>query len=229
MHEPEALVRSGDRAPERPGLRRATSSDLDLVVAEAKACRICRDTPLGKPLPHEPRPIFVASDKAPILIASQAPGNRAHLSGVPFMDPSGVRLRQWLGVDEPTFYDPANFAILPMGFCFPGHDAAKGDLPPRRECAPIWQGRLLELMPQVELVLVIGTHSHQFHLGLGRSMTETVRGWRTILSAGARPQVLPLPHPSWRNSSWLKRNPWFDADLVPALQVNVRRLVGARD
>jgi len=190
-----------------------------------KACRICRDTPAGEALPHEPRPIFVVSDQARILIASQAPGIRAHLSGVPFQDPSGVRLRQWLGVDEPTFYNPANFAILPMGFCFPGHDRAKGDLPPRRECAPIWRGPALAMMPQIELVLVIGIHAHQFHLGRGKSMTDTVAQWRTILDGSCRPRVLPLPHPSWRNSGWLKRNPWFDAELLPELQSLVRSLL----
>lgn len=192
-----------------------------------KACRVCRDAPLGKPLPHEPRPIFVVSGQAKILIASQAPGIRAHLSGVPFQDPSGVRLRQWLGVDEATFYDARNFAILPMGFCFPGHDAQKGDLPPRRECAPIWRKPALASMPQIELILVIGIHAHQFHLGRGLSMTETVKGWRDILQASERPRILPLPHPSWRNSGWLKRNPWFDAELVPELQAQVEKFVSA--
>lgn len=190
-----------------------------------KACRVCRDAPISTPLPHEPRPIFVASAEAKILIASQAPGIRAHLSGVPFQDPSGIRLRQWLGVDEATFYDARNFAILPMGFCFPGHDSQKGDLPPRRECAPIWQRPALGLMPQIELILVIGIHAHQFHLGRGASMTETVKDWRSILHGSSRPRVLPLPHPSWRNSGWLKRNPWFDGELLPELKAEVEKLI----
>ncbi|GHD10209.1 uracil-DNA glycosylase [Tianweitania populi] len=202
-----------------------TPSELGQLIATMKVCRVCRDAPLGKPLPHEPRPIFVASAEAKILIASQAPGIRAHLSGVPFMDPSGVRLRQWLGVDEATFYDPRNFAILPMGFCFPGHDAQKGDLPPRRECAPIWRKPALDLMPAIQLILVIGIHAHQYHLGRGTSMTEMVRNWRAILHASSGPRVLPLPHPSWRNSSWLKKNPWFEIELLPELQAEVENLI----
>ncbi|HEV7415001.1 MAG TPA: uracil-DNA glycosylase family protein [Tianweitania sediminis] len=179
--------------------------------------------PIGGTLPHEPRPIFVVSRRARILIASQAPGVRAHQSGIPFQDPSGIR--QWLGVDEDVFYNPANFAILPMGFCFPGHDRQKGDLPPRGECAPAWQRQALDLMPQIELILLVGSHSQRFHLGANRAMATTVGDWRQILASSNKPNVLPLPHPSWRNSSWLKRNPWFEDELLPVLQQRVRLLL----
>ncbi|MEZ5811076.1 MAG: uracil-DNA glycosylase family protein [Rhizobiaceae bacterium] len=201
---------------------------LDRLVAEIGACRVCRDKPAGKPLPHEPRPVVVASRTARILIAGQAPGTRVHASGVPFDDRSGDRLRDWLGVDRSRFYDPKCFAIAPMGFCFPGLDAKGGDLPPRRECAPLWRARLLELMPQVELVLVIGQYAHAWHLGdrRGRTLTETVANWRSVFDPGGKPPtVLPLPHPSWRNTAWLKKNPWFEADLLPMLRREVARRV----
>lgn len=200
---------------------------LDRLVAEVRACRICRDEPAGKPLAHEPRPVVVASRSARILIAGQAPGTRVHASGIPFDDRSGDRLRDWLGVDRGRFYDPERFAIVPMGFCFPGLDAKGGDLPPRRECAPLWRAKLLDLMPQVELVLVIGQYAHAWHLGgrRGRTLTETVANWRSVFDAGGEPPaVLPLPHPSWRNTAWLKKNPWFETDLLPVL----RREVAAR-
>ena len=141
---------------------------LEALLADIASCRICRDAPLGGPanaLPHEPRPVCVASSRAPILIAGQAPGTRVHQSGRPFTDPSGDRLRDWLGVDEAQFYDPDNFAIVPMGFCFPGQDAKGGDLPPRRECAPAWRGRVMEQMPQLKLILVIGQYAQAWHLG----------------------------------------------------------------
>lgn len=168
------------------------------------------------------------SSRARILIAGQAPGTRVHASGVPFTDPSGDRLRDWLGVDREAFYDPGNFAILPMGFCFPGLDAAGGDLPPRRECAPLWRVRLIAAMPQVDLVLAIGIHAQSWHLGMARaaSLTETVRDWRRIFDAAAAPKIIPLPHPSWRNSGWLKRNPWFGTDLLPFLRAQIALRLG---
>ena len=193
---------------------------LAAMLRRIRACRICRDTPIGRPLPHEPRPVVVASSRARVLIAGQAPGTRVHASGVPFDDRSGDRLRDWLGVDRARFYDADNFAIVPMGFCFPGLDAKGGDLPPRRECAPAWRAPLLDLMPGIELVLAVGGYAQAWHMGRrrGASLTETVAGWRTALAAGASPRVLPLPHPSWRNTAWLKRNPWFEAELVPVLR-----------
>ncbi|MCY0095531.1 uracil-DNA glycosylase family protein [Hoeflea ulvae] len=204
---------------------------LSALLSEISGCRICRDNPLGGPeraLPHEPRPVCVASSSAPILIAGQAPGARVHRSGQPFTDPSGDRLRDWLGVDAAAFYDPAKFAIVPMGFCFPGNDAKGGDLPPRRECAPAWRSKVMGLMPQLKLILLIGQYAQAWHLGPLRqkTLTETVRNWREIIDAGDRDcAVLPLPHPSWRNSGWIRKNPWFEAELLPELKQRVATLI----
>lgn len=199
---------------------------LERLAAEIRACRLCRDAPRGAPLPHEPRPVLVASSSARILIAGQAPGVRVHASGVPFNDPSGDRLRAWLGVDRAPFYDPSQFAIAPMGFCFPGLDAHGSDLPPRRECAPAWRARLIAAMPQIELVVAIGGYAHAWHLGAERrsGVTATVAAWKGIFEQPIAPRVLPLPHPSWRNSGWLKRHPWFDSELLPVLRAEVARL-----
>lgn len=201
---------------------------LEALAAEARACRVCRDAPAGRPLPHEPRPVLVTSARARILIAGQAPGTRVHATGIPFNDPSGDRLRDWLGVGRDEFYDPGNFAILPMGFCFPGLAAAGGDLPPRRECAPLWRARLMAAMPQIDLVLAIGMYAQSWHMGAARavSLTDTVRDWRRIFAASAAPAMLPLPHPSWRNSAWLKRNPWFGTDLLPFLRAQIAHRIG---
>lgn len=208
---------------------------LATLLDEIAACRICRDTPAGGPanaLPHEPRPVCVASSKARILIAGQAPGTRVHASGKPFTDPSGDRLRDWLGVDETQFYDPELFAIVPMGFCFPGQDAKGGDLPPRRECAPAWRNRVMGLMPQLRLILVIGQYAHSWHLEAlkQKTLTETVRNWRSILAESdpARP-VMPLPHPSWRNSGWIRKNPWFETELLPELKQLVEQHISVGD
>jgi uracil-DNA glycosylase len=203
---------------------------LDALREEIAGCRICRDTPLrgdAYRLPHEPRPVAVISTTARVLIAGQAPGLRVHQSGVPFNDPSGDRLRDWLDVDRETFYDRDRFAIVPMGFCFPGYDAKGSDLPPRRECAPQWRERVLAAMPQIELVLAIGQYAQAWHLGGQRreNMTETVRAWQSILFANRPPAVLPLPHPSWRNSGWIKRNPWFERELLPTLRQRINMLV----
>jgi uracil-DNA glycosylase len=205
------------------------TSELDRLLADIRACRICVESPIGRPLPHEPRPVVWGSATARILIAGQAPGTRVHASGKPFTDPSGDRLRSWMGISEAHFYDETRIAIVPMGFCFPGLDAKGGDLPPRRECAPAWRDDLLARMPAVDLVLAVGLHAQQYHLGprAKGSLTETVAGWRTILEEPAPVPVLPLPHPSWRNSGWIKRNPWFEAELIPALQQLVAtRLAG---
>jgi uracil-DNA glycosylase len=201
---------------------------LEQLAAEVGACRICADAPLRTPLPHEPRPVLVASAQERILIAGQAPGTRVHLSGRPFTDASGDRLRAWLGVTADEFYEPGNFAIVPMGFCFPGQDARGGDLPPRRECAPAWRARLMALMPQVELILAVGLHAQSWHMRArqGADLTRTVRDWRTAMAAGHGPKVMPLPHPSWRNTGWLKRNPWFEAELLPVLRAEIRARLG---
>jgi uracil-DNA glycosylase len=202
--------------------------DLDVVLRDLRACRICRDAPLYlPPLPHQPRPVIQASVTARLCIAGQAPGTRVHASGQPFTDPSGVRLRHWLGLDETVFYDASKVAIVPMGHCFPGLDAKGGDKPPRRECAPTWRARVFAALPSVELVLAIGRYAQAWHLGAGAgaSLSATVSDWRAILDRPARPRILPLPHPSWRNNTWLKRNPWFDEELVPVLRREVGRLV----
>lgn len=199
---------------------------IDRVLAELRACRVCRDAPLfGRPLPQEPRPVIQAAATARLCIAGQAPGTRVQASGRPFTDPSGVRLRGWLGLDETGFYDASRVAIVPMGHCFPGLDAKGGDLPPRRECAPLWRERVFAALPEIELVLAIGMYAQAWHLGPGAKLSETVADWRAILSASRRPRVLPLPHPSWRNNAWLKRNPWFEADLLPVLRLEVAQLM----
>lgn len=194
---------------------------LDELVRQIKACRICVDHPTGKPLPHEPRPVLVPSQTARILIAGQAPGTRVHASGVPFTDPSGDRLRAWLGVTAEQFYNPDLFAVVPMGFCFPGLDAHGGDLPPRKECAPAWRRSLMALMPQIDLVIAVGGYAHAWHLksARGSSVMRAVFEWR--LGVDGSPKVFALPHPSWRNSGWLKRNPWFDTELLPVLRTEV--------
>src|SRR5262245_10969292 len=186
--------------------------ELEGLTAKIRACRICRDLPLGTPLPHEPRPVLVPSSTARMLIAGQAPGTRVHASGIPFNDASGDRLRDWLGVTRDEFYDADSFAIAPMGFCFPGQDAKGSDLPPRRECAPAWRAPLMALMPQIDLVMTIGIYAQAWHIGSMRnsSLTETVKNWRQVYQRTAAPKVVALPHPSWRNSGWMKRNPWFE-------------------
>jgi uracil-DNA glycosylase len=193
-------------------------AEIDRLSAEIAACRVCRDAAV-RPLPHAPRPVAVLSATARILIAGQAPGLRVQETGIPFNDASGDRLRQWLAVDRDQFYDPSKFALLPMGFCFPGYDAHGSDLPPRKECAPLWRARAMSSMPQIRLILAVGGYAQTWHLGrnAAKSMTDTVKNWRMHLGSG----VLPLPHPSWRNTGWLKKNPWFEAELLPELRAQV--------
>ena len=169
------------------------------------------------------RPIVQVHANARILVAGQAPGRKVHETGVPFDDASGERLRQWMGVDRNVFYDPAFVAILPMGFCYPG-TGRSGDLPPRRECAPQWRAPLLAAMPKIELTLLIGQYVQDWHLPdlKSTSLTNIVRDWRSHW-----PNVLPLPHPSPRNNIWLKANPWFVDEVVPALQTRIRKLLAA--
>lgn len=205
-----------------------TRESVNAVAARARACRVCRHNPApGKPtLPHEPRPVLQVSSTARLLIAGQAPGTRVHVSGRPFTDPSGDRLRHWMGIGEDIFYDAARVAIVPMGFCFPGLDEKGGDLPPRPECALAWRDRLMAAMPQVECVLAVGMYAQAWHLGRRRrrTLTETVSNWREY-RALAPVRVMPLPHPSWRNTAWLKNNPWFEQELIPVLQGDVKALV----
>ena len=200
---------------------------LEDVAAALSRCRICAEGPFEARLPHEPNPIYQVSTTARLCIASQAAGTRAHASSLPFDDASGDRLRAWLDLGRQDFYDAERVAIVPMGFCFPGQDAAGGDLPPRRECAPAWRARLFATLPQIELILAIGQYAQAWHLGAERraNLTATVVAWREIHGSARQPRIIPLPHPSWRNSGWLKRNPWFEAELLPAVRSEVRRLV----
>lgn len=211
-------MRAGPKAAER---------SLKTLVAEISRCRICRDAPAGAALPHEPRPVLRSSSTARLCICSQAPGTRVHASGVPFSDASGDRLRAWLELKPDEFYDQRRVAIVPMGFCFPGLDASGGDLPPRRECAPAWHERLFAAMPQLELILAVGSYAQRWHLGKSAAggMTDTVRRWRGLLDAPARPRRVPLPHPSWRNNTWLTANPWFERELLPRLRDEIRSLM----
>lgn len=182
-----------------------------------RACAACREH-----LPLGPRPVFQIGAGARILIAGQAPGIRVHRSGVPFDDPSGDRLRDWLGLTRDQFYDPALIAILPMGFCYPG-TGPSGDLPPRPECAPLWRASLLERLTDLRLTIVIGQYAMNEHLPECRSnsLTEVVRGWRSRL-----PSLMPLPHPSPRNNRWLAKNPWFAVEALPALRGRVAEVLG---
>jgi len=184
------------------------TTKLARLLPELRACAVC-----GPQLPLGARPIFQLDRRAPILIASQAPGRVAHEKGRPFDDVSGDRLRAWLGVTREQFYDPARFAILPMGLCFPGTGAG-GDLPPRPECAPLWRERVLAALPNVRLTLAIGAHALGWHLQRKASVDELVAGWREGLARG----LLPLPHPSPRNQRWLRDRPWFEAEVLPALR-----------
>lgn len=200
---------------------------LAALLTQIEDCRLCIEAPRGKPLPHPPRPVLRPSSSARLAICSQAPGVRVHASGRPFTDPSGDRLRAWLGVTEEEFYDQARVAIVPMGFCFPGHDAHGGDLPPRRECAARWHAPLFATMPQLQLVLLVGSYAQRWHrpAETRAGMTETVRNWRQMLDAPRCPRMLPLPHPSWRNNAWIRANPWFESELLPVLRREVRALL----
>ena len=204
------------------------AASLEKIASRIRTCRLCRDVGAGR-LPHEPRPVFRVSATARLLVASQAPGIRVHQTGLPFNDPSGDRLRQWMGVDREVFYDESRIAIVPMGFCFPGYNELKADLPPRRECRTTWHDELFDHLPRIETILAIGGFAQDYHFArLGRPLPkgarvdEIVRRWRDF--EGARPRVFALPHPSWRNSGWLKRNPWFEAQVLPVVRAEVARL-----
>ena len=187
----------------------------DLINA-ARSCTLCAGN-----LPHAPRPVFQLRPTARILIAGQAPGRKVHETGLPFNDASGDRLRDWLGVSRAEFYDPDRVAIVPMGFCYPG-TGKSGDLPPRPDCAPAWRAALLALLTELRITLVIGKYAQDYHFERRLPVTERVRLWRRHW-----PQRIPLPHPSPRNNLWLRRNPWFEAELVPALQQRVREILGS--
>lgn len=210
---PDAGDSKSSAAP--PGPAAGAPETLSELLGEVRACTLCVPD-----LPHGPRPVLQAGEGARILVAGQAPGRAVHESGIPFDDPSGDRLRSWMGVDRAIFYDPSVVAILPMGFCYPG-TGSSGDLPPRPECAPAWRRALLDRLPAVELTLVLGRYALDWHLGAGRRrVTDVVKAWRDRW-----PALLPLPHPSPRNNRWLKKNPWFEAEVVPALRGRIAELL----
>ena len=187
------------------------SSKLLAVEKEIRACTLCKAE-----MALAPKPVLSVSSTATILIAGQAPGNLAMQSGRPFTDPSGVRLRAWMGVDDEIFYDASKIAIVPMGFCFPGYDKNGSDIPPMKRCAEVWRAKLLAELPAIKVTLLVGGYAQKWHLGkrMGRNLTETVRQWQTYISEG----LFTLPHPSWRNTGWIKKNPWFETDTLPALK-----------
>ena len=190
---------------------------LDALLAEIRACRVC-----AAALPLGPRPTLVAEASARLLVVGQAPGTRVHETGIPWNDRSGDRLRDWLGLDRAAFYDARRIAILPMGFCYPGVLPRGGDAPPRPECAPLWHDRALALLPEIRLVLAIGMYAQARYLGRRRkrTLTETVRAWREY-----GPGLFPLPHPSWRSTALVRRNPWFEAELLPELRARVAEVL----
>ena len=190
-------------------------SSLDRLLREVRTCRACETE-----LPFEPHPILRATTTVRLLIVGQAPGVLAHESGIPWNDPSGDRLRQWMGIDRASFYDESRIAIIPIGYCYPGRGQS-GDLPPLAKCATLWLDRLLEHLTQLQLTLLIGRYAQSQYLGSRRkpTLTDTVRAWREY-----RPRYLPLPHPSGRNNVWLRRNPWFETEVLPALRRTCRRL-----
>ncbi len=189
---------------------------FEATVAAARACDICKaHLPLG------PRPVFQISPTARLLVAGQAPGRQVHETGLPFNDPSGDRLRDWMGIDRAVFYDAAKIAIIPMGLCYPG-TGKSGDLPPRPECAPKWREQLLAFLPDIELTLAIGQYAQAWHLGERQknNLTETVRAWKDYW-----PRVLALPHPSPRNTLWLRKNPWLEEEILPVLKDRIAKLL----
>jgi len=185
------------------------------VIKSVRSCTLCTDLALG------PNPILQLNPTAKILIAGQAPGRKTHHKSIPFDDPSGDRLREWLGVSPDTFYDESAIAILPMAFCYPG-TGKSGDLPPPARCAEEWRAQLLSLLPDIQLTLVIGQYALDYHLGdqQSKTLTETVKGWQQHW-----PAVLPMPHPSPRNNRWLKNNPWFSSEVLPSLRKRVKVLL----
>lgn len=194
--------------------------DIDQIKRRLSDCTLCRDRFAATHTGHAPRPVVWFNQGARILIAGQAPGARVHESGQPFTDPSGDRLRDWMGVDHTAFYDQSRVAILPMAFCFPGYNAKGSDLPPPPICAKTWRAELLEQLPKIKLTLLIGGYAQKYHLRTKSGVTDTVAAWRDHA-----PAIIPLPHPSWRNTAWIKRNPWFETDLLPVLRARVSEVL----
>jgi len=188
---------------------------LNQLISQVQSCTLCEAS-----LSLGPRPVIQLSNESKILIAGQAPGLKVHQSGIPFNDASGDRLREWLGVDKSDFYDDKKFAILPMGFCYPGKGKS-GDLPPRAECAVTWRKQLLAELKNIELTIVIGQYAHAYHLpNASKKLTENVKNWQVFW-----PKIIPLPHPSPRNNIWLKRNDWFESELLPPLKLRVKEVL----
>lgn len=194
------------------------TDDFAGLLAAVRGCRLC-----AAHLPLGPRPVVRMQSTARILIVGQAPGTRVHETGIPWNDPSGNRLRDWMALDRETFYDDSRIAIMPMGFCYPGRNPKGGDNPPRPECAPEWHDRLRTHLPRVDLTLLVGSYAQKHYLGkaMQKTMTETVRGFEAYLAEG----FLPLPHPSWRTTAWLKKNPWFAVEVLPVLRNRVQALL----
>ncbi len=182
------------------------------LISDIESCRLCADRFAATATAHAPRPVVWFQPDARILIAGQAPGMRVHKSGRPFTDPSGDRLRDWMGIDEAVFYDKSRIAIVPMGFCFPGYTAKGADLPPPAICAKTWRADVMEMLGEVRLTLLVGGLAQNWHMGKG-SVTARVADWKSVA-----PSVFPLPHPSWRNTGWLKTHPWFEKTLLPELR-----------
>lgn len=197
----------------------AKGNIAEALFDEIGACRLCAPRFAATATAHAPRPVPWFRASARILIAGQAPGARVHASGRPFADASGERLRDWLGMDAETFYDRDRVAVVPMAFCFPGYDARGSDLPPPPLCAATWHARVMAALPKLRLRVLVGGASIRWHLGR-RALTQTVRDWRDYA-----PDTFPLPHPSWRNTGWLKANPWFAAEVLPALRARVAQVM----
>jgi len=206
-------------AGSNPTVHFAAMPDANLR-SEITACTLCADRFAATETAHAPRPVVWFRPGARILLVGQAPGMRVHKSGKPFDDPSGDRLRDWMGVDADTFYDQSRIAIVPMAFCFPGYDAKGSDLPPPKLCAQTWRQRVMDSIGPFDVTLVIGTYAQAWHMGGKSSVTARVQGWRDHA-----PALFPLPHPSWRNTAWLKKNPWFEAGLLPVLRARVQEVL----
>lgn len=194
--------------------------DAAPLVRQIRSCTLCAARFAATDTAHDPRPVVWFRPTARLLIAGQAPGMRVHVSGRPFTDASGDRLREWTGLSEAEFYDMSRVAVVPMAFCFPGYDAKGADLPPPAACARAWRGQVMQALPRLRLVLAVGGAAQAWHLGT-RNVTQAVTDWRSHAARG----IWPLPHPSWRNTGWLKRNPWFQAELVPALRAAIRSVL----
>lgn len=192
----------------------------ETLIDEIRTCRICAERFAQTATAHEPRPVVWFRPGARILVAGQAPGARVHASGRPFTDPSGDRLRDWLQMSEDVFYDRSRVAVVPMAFCFPGYNDRQSDLPPPAICGKTWHGRVMEALGDIQMTILVGGHAHKYHLGSKASVTQTVADWRDHA-----PRVFALPHPSWRNTAWLKKNPWFEAELLPVLRTRVKEVL----